>query len=92
MQPPPGGLWGMPPDEVKKLPGYGPDIENNRDEGGHIMQHLGYGPDKHLDIKVTTRNLQNYRDPAVTLIDQLKHVYIDGELEEVDTPQYFPKI
>ena len=26
------------------------------------------------------------------LIDQLKQVYIDGELEEVDTPQYFPKI
>ena len=26
------------------------------------------------------------------LIDQLKHVYIDGELDEVDTPQYFPKI
>jgi len=28
----------------------------------------------------------------VLLIDQLKHVYIDGELDEVDTPQYFPKI
>jgi peptide/nickel transport system substrate-binding protein len=28
----------------------------------------------------------------VLLIDQLKHVYIDGELEEIDTLQYFPKI
>jgi peptide/nickel transport system substrate-binding protein len=26
------------------------------------------------------------------LIDQLKRVYIDGELELIDTPQYFPKI
>ena len=26
------------------------------------------------------------------LIDQLKHVYIDGELELIDTAQYFPKI
>ena len=26
------------------------------------------------------------------LIDQMKHVYIDGELELVDTPQYYPKI
>ena len=26
------------------------------------------------------------------MIDQLKHIYIDGELELVDTAQYFPKI
>ena len=92
LQPPPEGLWGMPPDEVKKLPGYGPDVENNRAEGRQIMQQLGYGPAKRLDIKVTTRNLPFYRDPAVLLIDQLKQIYIDGELEEIDTPQYFPKI
>jgi peptide/nickel transport system substrate-binding protein len=92
LQPPPGGLWGMPPDDVKKLPGYSPDIDKNRAEGRQIMQQLGYGPQKHLTIKVTTRNLPPYRDPAVLLIDQLKQVYIDGELEEVDTPQYFPKI
>jgi peptide/nickel transport system substrate-binding protein len=82
----------MPADEVKKLPGYDPDVEKNRAEGRQIMQQLGYGPDKSLQIKVTTRNVQGYRDPAVLLIDQLKQVYIDGELEEVDTPQYFPKI
>jgi peptide/nickel transport system substrate-binding protein len=92
LQPPPDGLWGMPPEELKKLPGYGPDVENNRAEGRRIMQQLGYGPGKHLDIKVTTRNIQLYHNPAVLLIDQLKQVYIDGELEEVDTPQYFPKI
>jgi peptide/nickel transport system substrate-binding protein len=56
------------------------------------MQGLGYGPNKPLKIKVTTRDWFVYRDPAVLLIDQLKHVYIDGELEPVDTPQYFPKI
>jgi len=92
LQPPPAGLWGMPAEEVKKLPGYGPDVEKNRADGRQIMRQLGYGPDKHLDIKVTTRNLPFYRDPAILLIDQLKQVYIDGELEEVDTPQYFPKI
>ena len=26
------------------------------------------------------------------MIDQLKHVYINGELELIDTAQYFPKI
>jgi len=41
---------------------------------------------------VSARDLPVYRDPAVLLIDQLKHGYIDGELELVDTAQYFPKI
>ena len=41
---------------------------------------------------MTTRNIPPFRDPAVLLIDQLKQVYIDGELEPVDTPNYYPKI
>jgi peptide/nickel transport system substrate-binding protein len=41
---------------------------------------------------VTTRDLPFFRDPAVILIDQLKEVYIDGELETVDTTVYYPKI
>jgi peptide/nickel transport system substrate-binding protein len=92
LQPPPEGLWGMPPDEIAKLPGYGPDIEQNRAEGRQIMQQLGYGPAKPLIVKLTTRNVPPYRDPGVLLIDQLKRVYIDSELELIDTPQYFPKI
>jgi peptide/nickel transport system substrate-binding protein len=92
LQPPPAGLWGMPPDQVATLAGYDPDVQKNRDQARQIMQKLGYGPDKRLNIKVTTRDWFVYRDPAVLLIDQLKHVYIDGELELVDTAQYFPKI
>jgi peptide/nickel transport system substrate-binding protein len=56
------------------------------------MRKLGYGPDNRLRIKVTTRNWSLYRDPAVLLIDQLRQIYIDGELDLVDTPQYYPKI
>ena len=37
-------------------------------------------------MKVSTRNIAIYRDPAVILIDQLKKIHIDGELENVDTP------
>ena len=56
------------------------------------MQTLGYRPDNHLKIKVTARDIPYYRDPAVILIDQLKEVYIDGELEPVDTTNFFPKM
>jgi peptide/nickel transport system substrate-binding protein len=92
MQPPPGGQWGMPPDMLEKLPGYGPDVAANREKAREIMKKLGYGPDKRMSIKVTTRNTPPYRDPAVILIDQLKEIYIEGELEPVDTPQWYPKV
>jgi peptide/nickel transport system substrate-binding protein len=92
LQPPPEGLWGLSPEQLKQLPEHGPDIDKNRAEARTTMQRLGYGADKPLKIKVSTRDLPIYRDPAVLLIDQLKHVYIDGELELVDTAQYFPKI
>jgi len=92
LQPAPGGIWSMPPEELAKLPGYDPDIGKNRSEARAIMQRLGYGPDKRLAVKVTTRDIPGYRDPAVILIDQLKQIYIDGELDVVDTPNYFPKI
>ena len=92
MMPPPAGAWGMPPEVLATLPTYGPDVAKNRAEAREIMKKLGYGPDKRLGVTVTTRNVQAYRDPAVLLIDQLKEVYIDGELEAIDTTAYFPKI
>jgi peptide/nickel transport system substrate-binding protein len=92
MQPPPAGLWAMPADMLKKLPGYDPDVQKNRAEARQMMEKLGYGPDHRLNIKVTSQDWSIYRDPAVLLTDQLKQVYIDGELELVDTPQYYPKI
>jgi len=92
LQPPPGGQWGMPPEMLATLPGYDPNIEKNRVESRRIMQKLGYGPDNPLKIKLATRDLPLYRDPAVLLIDQLKQVYFDGDLDLIDTSRYFPKI
>ena len=92
MQPPPEGVWGMPPEMLKTLPGYDPDVQKNRAEGRRIMEKFGYGPVKRLEIKVSTRNVAPYRDAAIILIDQLKEIYIAGELEPVDTVQWYPKV
>jgi peptide/nickel transport system substrate-binding protein len=92
MQPPPEGVWGMPPEMLKTLPGYDPDVQKNRAAARKIMEKLGYGSDKRLAVTVSTRNVSGYRDPAVILIDQLKEVYIDGVLETVDTTQWYPKV
>src|SRR5215475_8520746 len=92
MQPAPAGLWGMPPEMLNSLPGYDPDVQKNRAQAREIVKSVGYGPDHHLNIKVTVRDIPYYRDPGVLLIDQLKQVYIDGELEPVDTTNFFPKM
>ncbi len=92
MMPPPEGKWGMPPDKLSTLPGYGPDIEKNQAEGRKIMESLGYSAAKPLKIKVSTRNIAIYRDPAVILIDQLKKIHIDGELEVIDTSIWHAKV
>jgi len=92
MEPPPEGLWGMPADMLKALPGYGPDVAARRAEARQIMERLGYGPDKRLAVTVAARNVPAWLDPAVILIDQLKEIYIDGELEPVDTTQWYPRL
>jgi peptide/nickel transport system substrate-binding protein len=92
MLPPPEGKWGMPPDVLKALPGYGGDVEQSRAEARKIMEEAGYGRDKSLKIKVSTRDIAVYRDPAVILIDQLKNIYIEGELEVVDTSIWHAKV
>jgi peptide/nickel transport system substrate-binding protein len=92
LQPPPGGLWGLPTEVLQTLPGYGLEVEKNRAKARQTMQRLGYGPENRLKIKVSTRDTPSYRDPAVILIDQLKQIYIDGELETVDTTRWYPKV
>ena len=41
MLPPPKGIWGMPPEMLKTLPGYGPDVATNRAAARKIMEEHG---------------------------------------------------
>jgi peptide/nickel transport system substrate-binding protein len=92
MLPPPEGVWGMPPEIIRTLPGYDPDVAKNRAEARKIMEKLGYGPNNRLAVTVSTRNLPPYRDPAGVLLGQLREIYIDAELEPVDTTQWYPRL
>ena len=44
MLPAPGGLWAMPKEMLESIPGYGPDINANRDEARKLMQKAGLRP------------------------------------------------
>jgi peptide/nickel transport system substrate-binding protein len=92
MLPGPEGLWGMPKDVLEKMTGYGPDVAKNQEEARKIMTELGFSANNTLKVKVSTRDIAIYRDPAVILIDQLKKIFIEGELEVVDTSQWHAKV
>src|SRR5207342_1523091 len=92
MLPRPTGEWGMPVEMVNALSGYGPDAEKNIAEAQGIMEKLGYSDAKPLQIKIQTRNLPTYRDPAVIVSDQLKKIHIVSELDILDTPRWYSKL
>lgn len=56
------------------------------------METLGYNAENPLKVKISTRDIALYRDPAVILIDQLKGIHIEGELEVVDTSIWHAKV
>jgi peptide/nickel transport system substrate-binding protein len=92
MLPAPEGQWAMPDKMLQGMLGYGTDVAKNQADARAIMEKLGYGPNKTLKVKVSTRNISIYRDPAVILIDQLKKIHIDAELDAIDTTVWYPKV
>jgi peptide/nickel transport system substrate-binding protein len=77
---------------MERLPGYDPDVTKSRAEAQKIMHALGYGPDKRTGVKIMTRNLPDFRDPASIVADQLKNIWIDSELELVETANFLPRL
>ncbi|HXC24170.1 MAG TPA: ABC transporter substrate-binding protein, partial [Solirubrobacteraceae bacterium] len=92
MLPKPVGEWGMPEEMLASLTGYGADTEKNLGQAQAIMERLGYSDAKPLQIKIQTRNLPTYRDPAVIVSDQLKKIHIVSELDILDTPRWYSKL
>ena len=92
MMPPPEGRWGIPPEIVATLPDYGLDVQKNRAEARRIMQARGYGPDRRLVVKVSTRNTAPAVNATVVLVDQLKEISIDGEVEPIDNALWFTRV
>ena len=92
MMAPPSGAWGMPPEMLEKQPGYGRDIAAQQTEARKLMGAAGYGPDKRLKIKVSTRDFNAYRDAAVILVDQLNKIHFDAELEVIESTVWYNRL
>jgi peptide/nickel transport system substrate-binding protein len=72
--------------------GLRPDVAKNREQARELMKKAGYGPDKHLQLKIATRGISLYKDPAVILAGQLKEIWIDAEVDIIETAQWFTKV
>ncbi len=44
LQPLPEGRWGMPAEALAGMPGFGTNLERNREEARELMRKAGYGP------------------------------------------------
>jgi peptide/nickel transport system substrate-binding protein len=88
----PEGGWGMAAAMLDGLPNYGGDQATRQAEARKIMQGLGYGPDKRLKVKVSTRDFQSFKDPAVLLVDQLNKIYFDAELDIIESAVWYGRI
>jgi peptide/nickel transport system substrate-binding protein len=92
MMPLPEGAWGTPREMLMALPGYGGEVAERRAEARAIMQKLGYGPQHRLKVKVSTRDFQAFKDPAVLLVDQLNQIFFDAELEIIESAVWYSRI
>jgi peptide/nickel transport system substrate-binding protein len=86
--PPPAGVWGLGPEQIADIPGYG-DPAQDRNEAKGIMRALGYGPEKPLTTVITTRHFRNYADIAAWMAGDLKEIWIKAEVRLIETGVYY---
>ncbi|MBI4083265.1 MAG: ABC transporter substrate-binding protein [Candidatus Lambdaproteobacteria bacterium] len=87
----PHGVWGLPEEMLANVPGMG-EGGAEKEKARQIMRELGYGPEKPLKVTMSTRAIVIFVDVAVWAIDQLKQVWIDATLEQVETGNWHPKV
>jgi peptide/nickel transport system substrate-binding protein len=85
LMPPPEGAWGLDANELAQIPGYSPEMEKRREEARRLMREAGFGPDKPLQLVLSTRDVQRYRDTSVLILDNLSKIYVKGEIKVYDT-------
>ncbi len=88
---PPAGVWGVTVDQLAEagVEHYVGTVEERRERARQLMREAGYNEQNPLRIKVATRDIPSYRDPAVIMIDHLKHIFIEAELQTFDTALWY---
>jgi len=78
----PYGAWGLAPEQLATIPGYGKDMERNRAEARKLMEEAGYGPKNLLKLPILVRSTSPAFVAGATLTsDQLRSIYIESTVE-----------
>ncbi|MEG2118740.1 MAG: ABC transporter substrate-binding protein [Pseudoflavonifractor sp.] len=81
MMPPAMGHWSK---DVSGMDLYTPNMTKAQE----LMKTAGYGPDKHLTLKVAAGLMDSIRDTAVVLQQQFSECYIDLEITNMESGEY----
>ena len=84
------GFWGLPTEELAKLPGYGKDKAKDLEDGKKLLTEVGLKTP--IDIVLLTRKLQSYENIAVLYADQLKKVGINATIRARETAEAYDVI
>lgn len=88
MLPPPDGVWGLTPEDLAAIPGYGGDIDANRAIARKLMQEAGHGPDNPVKVQIVTRNISTFVSTSVLVMDHMRKIWIESDMKIVETPQW----
>ncbi|MBX9698479.1 MAG: ABC transporter substrate-binding protein, partial [Acetobacteraceae bacterium] len=88
---PPNGVWGVSGTDLAAagVDGFTGTLAERRAEAQRIMREAGHGPQNPLRLRLITRDSPSYRDPAVILIDHLKSIWIEAELQTLETSVWY---
>jgi len=91
MMPKPFGIWGLPDQDFKTLPGYRGSAAD-KPEARRLLAAAGYGPGKPLHVELVTRTISIYLDVGSFVADQLRQVNVEASLKQMDTAAWFPAL
>jgi len=89
MMSPPYGIWGLTPEQLAAVPGFGKDVERNRAEARKLMREAGYGPNNKLKTTFIVRmSASHHLVGGSVAADQLRSIYIEGDVEQKEYTVY----
>jgi peptide/nickel transport system substrate-binding protein len=82
-----GSPFAFTPDDLKKLPGFRPDMAANRAEARRLLAEAGKS-----DLKIVLTNRPDYTPLGIFLIDQWRQIGVTATQEQPENQRYFASL
>ncbi|MDP2953108.1 MAG: ABC transporter substrate-binding protein, partial [Chloroflexota bacterium] len=85
----PDGVWGTPPDELRKLPGYRRPTAEDIAQAKKLLAEAGYA--NGFKFLVDTRTLVDYQKRAVLVNDMVKKIGLEAAIDVREDATFYSK-